>query len=294
MAGADQPTGDGMYAAPEQAEETPTEAPRDPRTNARIAADLAAGAYFDPLDVHDEMTLRLLWGQEGRRLLAREDAVAETAAANGWGFTALDAKLSGHLVEVDITDSSPRVARNVCTPAEDGATVLDLTGVTFHRSGEEPKHLRLEIGTAGLVNFPSEHKLAVVPAGATDIGWRRFGDGINTESGEFDGKYRVHCQDPRWATLALNPALMQRLLDRWPVTLVVAANLFAVIKPGWVTAAELPAFKRLTEQLALSARAASSNRTASLAVVAAPTAHLSGWSAWPPQVEEQLGPGGSL
>jgi hypothetical protein len=73
---------------------------------------------------------------------------------------------------------------------------------------------------------------------------------------------------------------LQRLLDHWPSTLVIATNMLAVIKPGWVDASELPGFQRLTEQLALSAHAASSSPTAPLRLTATPTGHLSGWSAW--------------
>lgn len=281
MAAADQPTGDDMYLAPALDHEIADSSIRDPRTTTRIETDLAAGQVLDPVDAMDRSTCQLLWGQEGRRLLAREDDVAAVARENSWTFTALDARLSAHMVELDITDSCPRITRHVCTPVADGATVLDLTGVSFHRAGERPEFLRLQIGTAGLVNFPSDHKLAVVPSGATEIGWRRFGPGLDTESGEFDDRYRIHCDDPRWAMLVLNPALMQRLLDHWPTTLIIAANLLAVIRPGWGPASTLPDFQRFTEQLARSARGASTSLTAPLRVAATPTAHLSGWSAWP-------------
>jgi hypothetical protein len=282
MAGPEHPTGDDMYLAPDLPEEA-AQGERDPRTNQRIETDIAAGAVLDPVDVMDRPTAQALWGHEGRRLLAREDDVAVVATANGWTFTALDARLSSRLVELDITDSCPRITRNICTPADEGATVLDLTGVTFHRDGDRPRNMRLQIGTAGLVNFPTAHKFAAVPAGATDIGWRRFGHTVATEAAEFDARYEVHCDDPLWGLLVLNPALMQRLLEHWPVTLVIAANLLAVIKPGWVAPAELPGFQRFTEQLALSARAASTSRTAPLRLSATPTARLSGWSAWPEQ-----------
>jgi hypothetical protein len=280
MAGPDHRTGDDMYLAPDLPDDGASDE-RDPRTNQRIETDIAAGAVLDPVDVMDRPTAQLLWGHEGRRLLAREDAVAAVATANGWTFTALDARLSSRLVELDITDSCPRITRNICTPPADGATVLDLTGVSFHRDGDLPRYMRLQTGTAGLVNFPTTHKLAVVPAGATDIGWRRFGGRVSTESAEFDARYEVHCDDPLWGLLVLNPAIMQRLLDHWPSTLVIAANLLAVIKPGWVDPAELPGFQRFTEQLALSAHAGSSSPTAPLRLAATPTAHLSGWSAWP-------------
>ncbi len=228
MATADQPTGDDMYLAP------------------ALDPEPAAGQVLDPVDVMDRSTCQLLWGQEGRRLLAREDDVAAAARENSWTFTALDARLSARLVELDITDSCPRITRHVCTPLENGATVLDLTGVSFHRTGDRPELLRLQIGSAGLVNFPSDHKLAVVPTGGTDIGWRRFGPGVDTESGEFDDRYRVHCDDPLWAMLVLNPSLMQRLLDHWPTTLIITGNLLAVIRPGWESASTLPDFSCTT------------------------------------------------
>ena len=282
MGGSGDPTGDDMYLAPEIVEEPTPGAATDPRTNSRIEADLAAGHLLDPLDMLDRPTLQILWGREGRRMLAREDAVAAVARANGWAFTALDPRLSARLVEDDITDNGPRVTRHVCTPAADGATVLDLTGVTFHRDGDRPDGLRLLVATAGLVGFPTQVRLAIVPRGAADVGWSRFGDRVTTESAEFDDKYRVHAENPRRAEIVLNPAELARLIDHWPMTVVVAKGWLALIKPGWVPADQLPDFQRFTEQVAISAQAARTDGTTRLRapLVAAP--HLSGWSAWPP------------
>jgi hypothetical protein len=282
MAASDDPTGDDMYLAPELVDETAGRQARDPRTNIRIETDLAAGHLLDPLDMLDRPTVQNLWGQEGRRLLAREDQVAAVAQENAWTFAALDARLSAHLVEDDITDNGPRITRHVCTPVADGATVTDLTGVIFDRDGSRPDHLRLQVATAGLVGFPSNDRIAIVPRGAADLGWSRFGSGLATESAEFDEKYRVHCQNPSWAEIVLNPAQLGRLIDHWPLTVVITKALLAVIKPGWVSAATLPDFRRFTEQVARSAQAARSDQTTRLRPPAIPTARLSGWSAWPP------------
>lgn len=282
MTGSDDPTGDDMYLAPEAVEE-PTAGPApDPRTNSRIETDLDAGHLLDPLDMLDRPTVQVLWRQEGRRLLAREDAVAAVARENAWAFTALDARLSARLVEDDITDNGPRVTRHVCTPAADGATVLDLTGATFHRDGDRAEKLRLLVATAGLVGFPTRDRLAIVPRGAADVGWSRFGDRVTTGSAEFDDKYRVHCENPGWAEIVLNPAELARLIDHWPLTVVVAKGWLAVVRPGWVPAHALPEFQRFTEQVALSAQAARSDGTRRLRPPPVATARLSGWSAWPP------------
>lgn len=271
-----------MYLAPDAVDQPAVRRARDPRTSSRIETDLAAGPAMDPLDMLDRLSVQALWGQEGRRLLAREDEVAAVARAKAWTFTALDARLSARLVEDDITDNGPRVARHVCTPVADGATVMDLTGVTFHRDGDRADALRLLVATAGLVGFPSTERIAIVPRGAADVGWSRFGAGVSTESAEFADRYRVHCENPGWAEIVLNPAELGRLIDRWPLTVVISKGWLAVIKPGWVPAPALADFQRFTEQFALSAQAARSDHTSRLRPPPTPTAHLSGWSAWPP------------
>jgi len=219
-----------------------------------------AGTIMDPLDMLDRPTVQLLWAQEGQRLLAREDSVRAVAAEHEWTFEPLDARLSAHLVDTDITAGCPRVARHVCARQTGvGATVIDLTGVTFHRDGTVPVDLRLRAGTAGVVAFRSDHRLAVVPTRAQTSSWHRFGDGIATESADFDARYRVHARDLGWALIVLNPALMQRLLEHWPMTLVIAGGQLAAITPGWVPAGALRDFQEFTEHLALSAQGAKSD-----------------------------------
>jgi hypothetical protein len=156
--------------------------------------------------------------------------------------------------------------------------------VTYRLDGAEPVDLWFRAGTAGLVPFPSEHNLAVVPAGATTGGWERFGDGVPTESAEFDALYRVHARHPGWALIVLNPALMQRLIDHRPLALVIAGDLLAVIRPGWVPAPALPDFQRFTEQLAFSAQGARADHPVERGSSSTQSAaRLSGWSTWPPK-----------
>jgi hypothetical protein len=68
--------------------------------------------------------------------------------------------------------------------------------------------------------------------------------------------------------------------EHYPLTLVIAGDLLAVIRPGWVPATALPDFQRFTEHLAMSAQGATSDHRPMHPPVS--TARLSGWSSWPP------------
>jgi hypothetical protein len=234
--------------------------PADPRFAQCVATDLAAASLLDPIDQPPAEVVELFWAREGARLLQRREEVRRVAASHSWAFNELDAPLSQRLVDADITAATPRVTRHVCRPADAvSAWVADLTGVTYHDEGQGPDHLRLRGATLGLVRFPSNGRLAAVPAGAFTSTWRRFGGGQSTESPEFDDVFDLHTHDPTWALTVLNPANMERLLRHAPITLAISHGYLGVILPGLLLPAALPGLAAFATQIAWSAAAARSD-----------------------------------
>jgi hypothetical protein len=63
------------------------------------------------------------------------------------------------------------------------------------------------------LDFPIVVRLAVVAGGPlAPVTWSHLGPRIDLESGEFNARFDVYCDDPVRARLVLNPAVMSLLL----------------------------------------------------------------------------------
>jgi hypothetical protein len=109
------------------------------------------------------------------------------------------------------------------------------------------------------LDFPMVVRLAVVRGGPlAAVTWSHLGPRIDLESGEFNQRFDVWCDDPLRARLVLNPAVMALLLGMPdPVELVLDRGRLRLTAEGVLLAADdIEAQARLAGRIRASARAA--------------------------------------
>jgi hypothetical protein len=114
-------------------------------------------------------------------------------------------------------------------------------------------------GTTVEIDFPLVVRLAVIEGGPTaPLEWSHIGPRIDLESGDFNDRFDVYCDDPVRARMVLNPAVMALLLATGESTELV-------LDRGRLTLSAreaLVAPDRIDEQVRLAARIRDSGRSA--------------------------------
>jgi hypothetical protein len=200
-------------------------------------------------------------GRDDTELVAfRTAEMRETAARLGWAPVTAAGSGFDHLVEQLTARRS-----NVFRGSQDGTAFVVWDRIDVVRSSTRPgtrKTSRTQISgasTAVEIDFPLVVRLAVVEDRPTaPLAWSHIGPRIDLESGDFNDRFNVYCDDPVRARMVLNPAVMslllaiqeptELLLDRDRLTLTA---LEALIAPD-----------QIDEQVRLAARIRDSGRSA--------------------------------
>jgi hypothetical protein len=179
--------------------------------------------------------------------------MAALAAANGWRPAAPRTGLVEQLLSAQ--------RRHVYDGLLDGMpfVVWDRLAVVTTSTRSRTRTTITSAATSVEVDFPVVVRLAVVADGVTSrVGWSHVGPRVDLESGAFNDRFDVYCDDPVRARTVLNPAVMARLLAQpGPVELLLDRGRLTLTAVGALVPPDQVLDQvRLAASIAVSARAA--------------------------------------
>lgn len=154
------------------------------------------------------------------RRARRSADVDAWAEARGWSY-------------VRATSAVPRAGRDVLRAVRDGVEVVSYETIAAPDLGSESLELtRHAVAAAVPGDLPT---LTILPETAIrEAGAARRARGIQFESAAFNARWRVHCDDDRFAHAFCHPRLMERLMqpDADGVSVLVDGRDVVVHAPG--------------------------------------------------------------
>ena len=226
----------------------------------RLNAERDTASQLPPAGQIPGPVLTGMWARFGDSLLARESAIRQVARAHDWTFVAYDPVLSDRLDTAQVTTYSQSVARNICKAERDGVpTILtDLTGVRYDAERvHDWKKISPLSSTMCVMPFSAPRTLRVVDRRHRFADMRDTERVSQTESIEFNERYRLLGHDSSWVKLVLNPEVLKLLTTTCVSSLVIDGGKLAVVWEPWIEPEDFPGFMAVAVKIRSSALTAS-------------------------------------
>ncbi len=160
-----------------------------------------------------------------RRDARRRQALESFAAAKGWAYTARDDSWAQRFTGTPFGQGDHRQARNILSGTVDGHAMVafDYSFQTHSSDGESSNTTTHRYAVCVLALPGYLPHLELSPENLmTRVGNTILGHDIELESEDFNRRYRVRADNPKFAYDVLNPRTMQALLAKPVLNLRVA------------------------------------------------------------------------
>ena len=162
-----------------------------------------------------------------RRETARRGALAAFAASKGWSYSARDDSWAGRFTGTPFGRGDHRQARNIVRGTDHGHELVafDYSYQTHDSDGSSTRSSTCRFTVCALALPAVLPHLELTPESVLSrIGGTLGLQDIQLESEDFNRRYRVTADDPKFAYDVLSPRTMQALLTREPLHLRIAGS----------------------------------------------------------------------